>query len=71
MLFDNHIARKKKKAGRGCLSGLERLALFCYATPRGHVLRKEVAPMWQFLTDVAAQIVASIVAAFILRRLMK
>ena len=32
--------------------------------------RKEVAPMWQFLTDVAAQIVAGVVVA-LLRRLMK
>ena len=33
--------------------------------------RKEVAPMWQFLTDVAAQVVAGVVVALILRRLMK
>ena len=32
---------------------------------------KEVAPMWQFLTDVAAQVVAGVVVALIVRRLMK
>ena len=32
---------------------------------------KEVAPMWQFLTDVAAQVVAGVVVALIIRRWMK
>ena len=32
---------------------------------------KEVAPMWQFLTDVATQVVAGVVVALILRHLMK
>nr|DAG56124.1 MAG TPA: hypothetical protein [Caudoviricetes sp.] len=37
----------------------------------GPASSKEVAPMWTFLTDVAAQIVASVVAALIIRQLMK
>ena len=71
-LFDNRIGRRKEKAGQGqTLPALNEKRFFGISRRMGQLPLKEVAPMWQFLTDVAAQVVAGVVVALIVRRLMK
>ena len=49
---------------------LEQRAAFRYRTD-GAVLRKEVAPMWQFLLDVVAGFLASVLSALVLRHVFR
>ena len=68
MIFDNHIARRKEKDRTGP-PGLEWKELFCYAVPRGRVLRKEDKPMKHFLRDILAMVLAGILVAAAVRLL--